>query len=187
MKILLTLAAFFALAVPAAFAVPPTGTGNQGTSNSSAGITPSAAQLCRQQRHTIGMAAFRLLYAPSGTPKAAMSACLSKQSVVVSTEAKNAAKECKTERGTTPDSIAAFNDTYGENGNKANAFGKCVSMKARGLTLEQQQATLNAAQKCKAERGTSATTISAFNAKYGTSASKKNAFAQCVKTNKSSS
>jgi hypothetical protein len=134
MKTLLTLAAFFALSVPAALAVPPTGAGNQGSSNSSAG---SAAQLCRQQRHTMGMAAFRLLYAPSGTPKTAMDACLGKQSQVVSSDAKNAAKACKAERGTTPESIAKFNDTYGMNANKANALGKCVSLMARGLTLEQ--------------------------------------------------
>jgi hypothetical protein len=186
MKALLTLAAFFALSVPAALAVPPTGAGNQGSSTS-AGTTPSAAQLCRGQRHTMGMAAFRLLYAPSGTPKAAIDACLAKESQLVTTEAKNAAKACTAERGTTPESIAAFNGKYGKNANKANAFGKCVSLMARGLTLEQQEATLNAAQKCKGERGTSASTVSAFNNKYGTSANKKNAFSQCVKANKSSS
>ena len=44
---------------------------------------------------------------------------------------KNAAKACKAERGTTAQSIAAFKENYGTNANKANAFGKCVSGKAK--------------------------------------------------------
>jgi hypothetical protein len=41
---------------------------------------------------------------------------------------KNAAQECREER--TGDA-AAFQEKYGTNGNKRNAFGKCVSQKAR--------------------------------------------------------
>jgi hypothetical protein len=40
----------------------------------------------------------------------------------------NAAKACKTERTADP---AAFASKYGTNANKSNAFGKCVSQKAR--------------------------------------------------------
>ena len=40
----------------------------------------------------------------------------------------NAARECRDERKADP---AAFMDQYGTNGNKRNAFGKCVSQKAR--------------------------------------------------------
>jgi hypothetical protein len=47
------------------------------------------------------------------------------------TEFKNAAKECDAERGDTDESRAAFNEKYGTNRNKKNAFGKCVSQKAR--------------------------------------------------------
>jgi hypothetical protein len=46
-------------------------------------------------------------------------------------EQKNAAKECDTERGETAESRKAFEDKYGTNANKRNAFGKCVSQKAR--------------------------------------------------------
>jgi hypothetical protein len=44
---------------------------------------------------------------------------------------KNAAKECDAERGETADSRKAFEEKYGTNANKRNAFGKCVSQKAR--------------------------------------------------------
>jgi hypothetical protein len=44
----------------------------------------------------------------------------------------NAARQCKTERKADPDAFAA---QYGTNGNKRNAFGKCVSKK----TDEQEQ------------------------------------------------
>lgn len=46
----------------------------------------------------------------------------------------NAAKQCRAERS---QDDAAFKDKYGTNHNKSNAFGKCVSQKAR--TMEQQQ------------------------------------------------
>ena len=38
---------------------------------------------------------------------------------------KNAAKTCKAERKAL--GVQAFNEKYGTNANKANAFGKCVS------------------------------------------------------------
>jgi hypothetical protein len=44
---------------------------------------------------------------------------------------KNAAQECDEERGETQESRKAFEDRYGTNANKRNAFGKCVSQKAR--------------------------------------------------------
>jgi hypothetical protein len=177
MKTLLAAAAFLVLAVPAALAVPPAGNGNQGGVGPSSSTTPSVSQLCTQQRQTMGARAFRLLYPPPGS---AMKNCVGQTSQVVATDAKNAAKACKAERGTSASTLSAFNDKYGTNANKRNAFGKCVSLMARGLTLEQQAATLNAAQKCKGERGTSASTVSAFKAKYGTNANKKNAFGKCV-------
>jgi len=97
---------------------------------------------------------------------------------------KNAAKACKAERGTTPATIAAFKDKYGTNANKANAFGKCVSAKAKKAkeheAEELEDARENAAKKCKAERGATAQSIEAFKDKYGTNANKANAFGKCV-------
>lgn len=165
---LFIIATLFCFAVPAAFAVPPAGQG-QGQSGQSA--APSASELCKQQRVTIGMTAFRALYAPTGGPKDAMNACLVKQVQVTSTAAKNAAKACQAERGTTEETNAAFEKKYG---NEKNAFGKCVSAMAQDAVEAQQDATMNAAKKCKAERTTNAT---AFQTTYGKT---KNAFGKCV-------
>ena len=97
---------------------------------------------------------------------------------------KNAAKACKAERGTTALTMAAFKAKYGTNANKANAFGKCVSGKAKKAKKqeaeEQEEARENAAKKCKAERGTTAQSIEAFKDNYGTNANKANAFGKCV-------
>ena len=43
-----------------------------------------------------------------------------------------------------------------------------------------QSAEKNAAKKCKAERGTTEASVTAFKAKYGTNANKANAFGKCV-------
>jgi hypothetical protein len=167
MKRLLTLAALLCLVAPAALLAQPA-------------PQDSSVKACKAQRNAIGMSAFRLLYAPSGNPKAATDACLARQALLVATEEKNAAKACRAERGTSPESRAAFEATYAPNGNKKNAFGKCVSMTAAEGVTEQQQVVLNAAKACKTERGTTPATRSAFDTRYGTNANKKNAFGKCV-------
>jgi hypothetical protein len=166
LKKLLTFAALLCVVAPAALAAPT--------------AQDASAKACKAQRNAIGTNAFRLLYAPTGTPKAAMAACLIQQVQLVSTEEKNAAKACKAERGTTPESKAAFETKYGTNDNNKNAFGKCVSSTAAEEVAEQQQAVLNAAKACKAERGTTPATRTAFDTKYGKNDNKKNAFGKCV-------
>ena len=172
MKRILLLAALFVLAVPVAYAAPPGGQGEESASVSQA--TSSSAQ-CREQRRAMGMANFRSLYAPTGSPKAAFDACVAKLSQAASTNAKNAAKACQAERA---QNAEAFKTKYGKNVNGANAFGKCVSMTARGLTEAQQDATLDAAAACKSERQQIG--ADAFKAKHGTNANKSNAFGKCI-------
>jgi hypothetical protein len=138
MRTVIGIVALLCVCVPAALAVPPAG--------------QDASRACKAQRNAIGMSAFRLLYSPTGKPKAAMDACRAQQVQLVTTEEKNAAKACKAERGTTPTSKAA----------------------------EAQLATLNAAKACKAERGTTAASREAFAEKYGTNATNRNAFGKCV-------
>jgi ABC-type transporter MlaC component len=94
---------------------------------------------------------------------------------------KNAAKECKAERDA---DRTAFADKYGTNANKRNAFGKCVSQKAKENESEadaedKQDAAeqKSAAKECATERDADAT---AFRDKYGTNANKRNAFGKCV-------
>jgi hypothetical protein len=93
----------------------------------------------------------------------------------------NAAKDCKAERDADRE---AFNEKYGTNANKRNAFGKCVSQKAKekeaAADAEDKQDAAeqkDAAKECDAERDADA---DAFREKYGTNANKRNAFGKCV-------
>jgi len=98
------------------------------------------------------------------------------------TAEKNAAKACKAERAADP---TAFQEKYGTNANKRNAFGKCVSAKATeeeakldDADEQEAEEVKNAAQECAKER--TAMGGEAFAAKYGTNANKRNAFGKCV-------
>ena len=93
------------------------------------------------------------------------------------TDRKNAAQECRAERGNSAASREAFRMRYGTNKNKRNAFGKCVSRRANDEERERRNASKNAAQECKDER---AANPQAFAVKYGTNANYNNAFGKCV-------
>jgi hypothetical protein len=93
-------------------------------------------------------------------------------------DATNAAKECRTERGSTAATREAFRVHYGTNANGRNAFGKCVSKRTKSESAERKAAQVNAAKQCKAERDQLGET--AFAAKYGTGKKGHNAFGKCV-------
>src|SRR4051812_21468997 len=63
---------------------------------------------------------------------------------------KNAAKECKALRAA--EGRVNFAKAFATNKNGKNAYGKCVSKKAREEAAERIDATKNAAKKCKAEQ-----------------------------------
>jgi hypothetical protein len=94
------------------------------------------------------------------------------------TDFKNASEFCKALRAemNTPATPHAFQDTYGTNHNKRNAFGKCVSKNVHAVDEQHS----NAAKDCKAERGDTPESQAAFNEKYGTNKNKHNAFGNCV-------
>jgi hypothetical protein len=139
-RILIVVAAFLSLSVPAAFAVPsavqdkPASPGNSATAPGQQ-ATKNAAKKCKDMRKNQA-SSFASLY---GTKPNAFGKCVSAQAKLQSeTESEanenaedNAAKACKKERGTTADSMTAFKNKYGTNANKANAFGKCVSKLAK--------------------------------------------------------
>ena len=109
----------------------------------------------------------------------------------------NAAKRCKAERAD-PGFDAAhenktFEEFYGTNENGKNAYGKCVSNKAKKQKAEMDAEDhedaddfKNAARECAAER--KAIGVEAFAAEHGTNGNKRNAFGKCVarKTQESS-
>lgn len=82
-----------------------------------------------------------------------------------------AQKICRAERANLGATL--FRQTYGTNKNRRNAFGKCVSKKAKAV----ESARKNAAKECKDER---ALDPAAFAAKYGTGKNGRNAFGKCV-------
>ena len=115
---------------------------------------------------------------------------------------RNAAKQCKAERAD-PDFAdthdgKSFEDFYGTNGNKRNAFGKCVSIKARekrddeagddgagddesGDAKEESAGGDHAespAKQCAEERRELGD--EEFGDRYGTNGNKRNAFGKCV-------
>jgi hypothetical protein len=141
---------------------------------------------CRAERGTTDATreAFKAKYGSFG-------ACVSEKAREAKAERKaaktNAARECREERGDTEASREAFREKYGTNGNKKNAFGKCVSQKAKAARAEEDaeddeeaEEHANAAQECDAERGETAESRKAFEDQYGTNGNKKNAFGKCV-------
>jgi hypothetical protein len=94
---------------------------------------------------------------------------------------RNASQECRAERSEDRD---AFQETYGTNANKKNAFGRCVSGKARENEAEMDEEDAedaaefkNAAKECGAERDEDR---DAFAEQYGTNENNRNAFGKCV-------
>ena len=169
MRRLLLIGAVLLVGVPAALADDPSG-------------DAGAASACQALQKT----------APDmfGTGKTYrnLGACVSAKAQQRNQNATNAAKTCKTEQADANFAGShggkSFADFYGANPNKKNAFGKCVSGKARSETSSDNKTELNAAKKCKTERADTAFAGShggkSFSDFYGTNANKKNAFGKCV-------
>ena len=142
-RILIVAAAFLALSVPVALAVPPADNGKPDSPGNSAAAPgqqaeKNAAKKCKDMRKN-NAASFTTLY---GTKKNAYGKCVSAQTKLESeTEAEaaedakeNAAKACKQERDDL--GLAEFKKKYALSAhpNGANAYGKCVSKLAKAQT-----------------------------------------------------
>jgi len=108
---------------------------------------------------------------------------------------RNAAKECKAERSdpdfATTHEGKSFEEFYGSGKRGKNAYGKCVSTKAREhkeaadeADEQEVKAFKNAAQQCAAERSDPNFAAThdgkSFDEVYGTNRNKRNAFGKCV-------
>ena len=107
---------------------------------------------------------------------------------------KNAAKYCKALR-TSSGSPEAFAEavraaTGAKKVTVKNAYGKCVSKQARNEVKDDQEAKSDAVKQCKAERAQSDSDFAAahdgktFTQFYGTNKNGKNAYGNCVSSNK---
>lgn len=150
---------------------------------SGGGEGKSPAQFCKAEQARLSAADFKSMYAPNGPAASAFGTCVSKHAQAAKTNRTNAAKACKAEQELPEAEFRAahggksFAEFYGKNRNDRNAYGKCVSSKAKTADEQQEAKTMNAAKACKAERALNRT---AFVAKYGGKAS--NAFGKCVST-----
>jgi hypothetical protein len=170
-KITVTLALISALAVPAAAAAKPDHSDRR-----------AAHKECKQLRGKTRATreGFRATYH-------SMSRCVRQKAAEEEAERKeardNAAQECKAERKSLgPDDFA---EKYGENRNGKNAFGKCVSTRAKQHKDEMDDEDRadavehrNAAKRCAAERGEIGRDD--FAEKYGGNHNDRNAFGKCV-------
>ena len=168
-------------ALAAALAMPAGATA--GAEQPSPSDFKNASKYCKALKKGAGAENFAKMF---GGKKNAHGKCVSRTARKNSAEdarqerqaKKNASQECREERSADPQ---AFSETYGSNKNKKNAFGKCVSQRARENKQEadrkdkaEDKAKVNAAKKCKAARKADG---AAFAEKYG---KKRNAFGKCV-------
>jgi len=142
--------------------------------SASAAQTPSAEDLakksCKAQKAELGTKVFKQTYNAKSVAKA-VKACAGVAEDTATEELENAARECKAEREADAD---AFAETYGVNKNGKNAYGKCVSSKAKEAVEEETDEVVTAAATCKTMKADDPAT---FESTYGT---KKNAFGKCV-------
>jgi hypothetical protein len=176
-KVLLALGLLVLLAVPAAATAKP----DQGEKR-------AAKQQCKAERGTSKAthAAFRAKY---GSPDRCERKKAAEEEAENEAAHKNAAKECKAER-TDPEFAEThgdktFDEFYGTNENLKNAYGKCVSSKAKAhkddmdaKDQDEVKRTKRAAKECAAERGKLG--IEDFATEYGTDKHGRNAFGKCV-------
>jgi hypothetical protein len=173
MKRFLICAALAVLVVPAAsFAGSPSGPDRE-----------NAARACRALRAQMGLELFRQTYGTvQSNRKNAFGRCVSQWARAEHQNRTSAREACAAEQAD-PNFAAShdgksFAEFYGTGPQHRNAFGKCVSSKAKSASGEARQNTMNAAKQCKAER--SELGPAEFRAKYGKNANDRNAFGKCV-------
>jgi hypothetical protein len=177
------------VAVLMAVGIPALAAADKPSSAGTPNPRSTAQKNCRAQRAQIGDQAFKDLYGTNKNKSNAFGKCVSKQQATVTQvdqqATANASQQCRSQEQTLGED--AFQDQYSTNKNKhnphgTNGFGKCVSTKAKAgaahANARQNQAIINAARTCKAERKD--TGADAFKAKYATNKNKSNAFGKCV-------
>jgi hypothetical protein len=143
----------------------------------------NAARACKALRTSMGLDAFRLAYGTAeNNRRNAFGRCVSQWTRTERLNRLSARATCGAERND-PNFAAThggktFQQFYGTGPRGANAFGRCVSSKAKSASAEERQDTLNAARQCKAERRELG--AEAFRAQYGKNGNDRNAFGKCV-------
>jgi hypothetical protein len=143
----------------------------------------NAARACKALRTQMGVTTFNKTYGTAQSNRRnAFGRCVSQWTRTEHQNRVSARAACEAERND-PNFAAShggktFQQFYGTGPNGRNAFGRCVSSKARAASLEQRQNVVTAAQECKTERRTMG--VAAFRAAYGKNSNDRNAFGKCV-------
>jgi hypothetical protein len=142
----------------------------------------NAARACSALRTSMGLDLFRQTYGTAASNRRnAFGKCVSQWTHAEQKNRQSARAQCAAEQADANFAAAhdgkSFAQFYGT-GKGANAFGRCVSGKAKSASAEDRQDTLNAARQCKSERKTLG--VPDFRAKYGKNANDRNAFGKCV-------
>lgn len=137
--------------------------------------TTNASRDCAALKAKMGATDFAKAYPTFG-------ACVSAMTPLERSNATSAQQLCTAEQNDS--NFAASHDgktfaqVYGSGKNGKNAFGKCVSLKTQASSQAVQNNQPNPARTCVAER--TSLGAKAFDAKYGTNGTAKNAFGKCV-------
>jgi hypothetical protein len=152
------------IAIAAALALPAAALADDTTATTK----DSANAACKAEKAGMGAATFKATY---GGKSNAFGKCVSARTKTIKGDKTNAAKACKAEQAA---DATAFAKTYGTGKNGKNAYGKCVSKKAKEATTQDTKTRVNAAKTCKDAKKADA---AAFTTAWG---SGKNAFGKCV-------
>jgi hypothetical protein len=142
----------------------------------------NAARDCGALRTSLGLTTFAQTYGTNAALSNAFGKCVAKLAGLESSAQQNASAACTAEQ-TDPNFPAThggktFDEFYGTGKKGMNAFERCASEKVKTTITTVKTGVLNAARSCKAERKSLG--AEPFKTKYGTNASKSNAFGKCV-------
>jgi hypothetical protein len=137
--------------------------------------TKNASVACTALKAKIGATAFTQAYPTFG-------ACVSSLARVEQQNVDSAQAACTAEQNDPTFALShngrTFDQYYGVGRNGKNAFGNCVSTKAKASSQAEQHARPNPARTCRTLRAQMGT--STFSLTYGKNANDRNAFGKCV-------
>lgn len=137
--------------------------------------TKNANAACTALKAKIGATAFTQAYATFGR-------CVSSMAPVEQQNLTSAHASCTAEQNDATFAAShggkTFDQFYGTGKNGRNAFGNCVSAKAKASSKAEGQDRPNPARTCRAERTLMG--VAPFGALYGKNANDRNAFGKCV-------
>jgi hypothetical protein len=139
------------------------------------------ARTCRTMRTQLTASVFDQTYGKNAHDRNAFGKCVSATARAQANNEVSASSTCKADQSdpnfATTHGGKTFEQTFGTNADRSNAFGMCVSSTAKAASTTQANATVHAALACKAQKKSNPT---AFKAKYRT-------FARCMATLEASS